>query len=252
VVDAARAEPLLGDAEAGPLLAQQVGARHAAGVVEDLGVAEHTLAGVTHDVDVAHQVEAGRVGGHQDHAGPLMRRRLGVGHRHDHRQGRPVGGGGVPLLAVDDVVVTVADGSGRHHHRVRARHLGLGHRETGADLAGDQRSQPAGLLRLGAVLVEDLDVAGVGGVAAEDVVAQRRDTQRLGDQAVVDQPEAHAAVLPRVVRRPEAHLPDRPAHLLDLGLEARERLGEEEPLERQHLPAHELVDHAEGRLDLLR
>jgi hypothetical protein len=44
VVDAARAQPLLGDGDAGTLLAEEVGLRHPARLVDDLGVASTSSA----------------------------------------------------------------------------------------------------------------------------------------------------------------------------------------------------------------
>ena len=115
---------------------------HPARLVDDLGVAGPAGAGVAHHADVAHQLEAGRVGRHDDQAGPQVRRRVRVRHRHDDRERGAVGRRREPLLAVDDVVVAVDDGGGPEHHRVRAGHLRLGHREAAADLAGDERAQP--------------------------------------------------------------------------------------------------------------
>ena len=99
----------------------------------------------------AHEVEARRVGGHEDHARALVRRGVGVGHDHRDRDAAPIGARGEPLVAVDDPLVAVelgASGAGR----VRARRLGLGHREAAADVPFEQRLQPALLLLRRAVL----------------------------------------------------------------------------------------------------
>ena len=57
VVDAARAEPVLGDHEAGAALAEQVRLRHAAVAVADLAVAGALV--VAHHRDVAHRSKPG-------------------------------------------------------------------------------------------------------------------------------------------------------------------------------------------------
>ncbi len=181
-----------------------------------------------------------------------MRRCLGVGHGHHDRERRAVGRGGEPLLPVDHIVVTVGDGGRPHHHRVRTGHLRLGHREAAADLALDQRAQESLALLVGGVDVEDLDVAGVGGLGPEHQVAERAAPERLAQQAVLDHAEPQPAVLHRVVRRPEAHLAN-----LDLGLGhlAGERVGgpvEHLALQRDDLLPDELVDHHEDGRHLLR
>ena len=179
-----------------------------------------------------------------------MGRCIGVGDRHDHGKGGAVGGGGVPLLAVDDVIVAVLDGGGLHHHRVRARHLDLGHREAAANSALDQRLQPPFLLLVGPVEVEDLDVAGVGGVAVEDEVAERGAAEDLGNQSEVDQAETHTAVLPGMARRPQAHLTDSFTFLLDFRQELAEGFAEKGLFHRQKLAVDELAHHGEHGLDL--
>ena len=64
-------------------------------------------------------------------------------------------------MAVDHPLVAVAHGARLQQGRVRAGDLGLGHREAGADPPLEQRLEPALALLLGAVLGEDLHVAGV-------------------------------------------------------------------------------------------
>ena len=139
VVDAARTEPLLRDNEPVAFRAEQIALRHAAGVVEDLGVARPVVSGVAHNVDVAYKVETGSIGGDDNHRGAVVGRRFRIGDCHDHGKCGAIGRRRVPLLAVDDVVVAVLDRGGLHHHRVRARHLDLGHRKAAADLPLDQR-----------------------------------------------------------------------------------------------------------------
>ena len=175
----------------------------------------------------------------------------GIGDGHHDRDGRTVGRRGEPLLTVDDVVVAVGDRSGGEQRRVRAGRLRLGHRETTADRALDERSHPEFLLFLGAVLVEDLDVAGVGGLGAEHGHPERAAADLLDEQTVLDERKPETTELDREVRRPQPHL-------LDLRLSGRhpgtERFGRAEQhlaFERDHLAIHELAHHRQHRRHLL-
>ena len=158
-------EPVLGDGEARALLAEQVGGGHAAFFVADLAVAGALV--VAHHRDRADQVEAGRVGRHADHRGARVGVGIGVGDDHRDRQVGADGARGEPLVAVDHPLVAVADRARLQQGRVRAGDGGLGHREAGADPPLEQRLEPAFALLVGAVLGEDLHVAGVGGRAVE-------------------------------------------------------------------------------------
>jgi hypothetical protein len=67
---------------------------------------------------------------------------IGLAH-HDHDPATRIErAAGVPLAAVDDVLVTVARDSGVDVRRVGRGDFGFGHREGGADFAGEQRLQP--------------------------------------------------------------------------------------------------------------
>src|SRR5439155_24239221 len=81
--------------------------------------------------------------------------------------------------------------------------LGLGHREEGADLSGDERPQPARLLLGRAELVQDLGVAGVRRLAAENT---RRHEAAADDLVAVDVRE-EAGAGPAGVRADE-HRPE--------------------------------------------
>ena len=110
---AARAEPTLRDREAVALGAQHVRRRDAyvgelhLAVTEPVLVAEHR--------EVAEHLDAGRVRGDQDHALLPVRRAVGVGlaHEDDELAVRVEDPGGVPLAAVEDVLVAVATDRGR-------------------------------------------------------------------------------------------------------------------------------------------
>ncbi len=95
----------------------------------------------------------------QRHAAVALRG-VGLDGGDDQVRVDPVGDEG--LGAVDDVVVTVADGGGGHRRQVRAD-PGLGHADRGDQLAGDDAGQPALLLLVGAVAEE---------VGQADVVVQ--------------------------------------------------------------------------------
>jgi hypothetical protein len=173
---------VLGDEEAGAGLPQQRLGAEVHVLVEDLGVVAELPVGlgrVLHRRHVAHDRHAGGVDGHDEHRGALVRARVGVGDRHDDEEVGDRGVRGEPLVAVEDPAVAVALGARAQLGRVRARALGLGHREGGLQVAGQQRVQPALLLLVGAGQGEDLRVARVGRLVAERVGRERRRAEDL-------------------------------------------------------------------------
>ena len=121
-----------------------------------------------------------------------------------------------PLLAVDDPLVAVALGGGLEQRRVGTA-LRLGHRERRPDLLGDQRLEVPLLLFRGAVGGEDLHVAGVGCLRAED---RRRRTVRAEDlvqERELELTEAGAAEILVEEERPEALLLDLVLERIDDG-----------------------------------
>src|SRR5207237_10293706 len=72
-----------------------------------------------------------------------------------------------PFVRVDHPRVARALRSRTQAARIGPRDLRLGHREERADLARDERAEPARLLLGRPELVEDLGVAGVRRLAAE-------------------------------------------------------------------------------------
>ena len=84
--------------------------------------------------------------------------------------------------------------------------MGLGHRVAGGDLAIEQRLQVALLLLLGAVVREDLGVAGVRRLAAEDRGRPARAAQHLVHQRELRLSVAGAAELGPQVAGPETPL----------------------------------------------
>ena len=112
-------------------------------------------------------LHAGGVGRHQEHRHALVGADVGVGHRHDDEERGRLGVGGEELPPVDDPLVAVLDRPGLEQRRVGAG-VGLGHRVAGEALAVEQGLEIALLLLVGAVVGDDLGVARVGSLAAED------------------------------------------------------------------------------------
>ena len=260
VVDAAGAQAVLRDREPGAALAEQVAGRHAAVLVAHLPVARSLV--VAHHRHRPDALEAGRVDRHEDHARPLVRRRVGVGHDHRDRQRGPVVARGEPLVAVDDPLVAVQLGARDQPGRVGAGALRLRHREARADLAVEQRLEPALLLRVGAVLGEDLHVAGVGRRAVEDHRRDAAAAHLLAEHPVLPVGEPGAEAVVRQEQVPEALGLGALAQLdqdlgvgnarPDLGIERLDRLA----LDGVDVLLHELPDpvqeggHSVGRCEI--
>ena len=212
-------------------------------------------AGVAHHAHVADQVEAGRVGGDDDHAGPAVGRGVGVGDGHHDRERRAVGRRGEPLLAVDHVVVAVdGDRGGLQQRGVRARpsparssrsSCGSRRRPAGAGTAPSAPSVPC-WCRISMLPASGAWVPNT--VMPERAAARRPRLNR--PWSTIDRPEP--AELDRMVRRPQAHL----LHLgLGGGHPGGQRLRgpvEHLALQRDHLPGHELVDHGQPDRHLVR
>ena len=167
MVDAPRSEARLRHHEALALPAQQAAKRNP-------HVAQHQLAvalggDVVHHRDVAHQLDTRRIEGHQDHALLVVRVGLRIGLAH-HDQQPAVGVRGVgdePLAPVDHVLVAVAADQRLDVGGIRGRHVRLGHGERRANLAFEQRLEPALALLWRGEQVQQLHVAGIRRVAVE-------------------------------------------------------------------------------------
>jgi len=161
VVDAAGPEPRLGDHEAVALARDEVGGGDADVLEQQLGVPLRVH--VAEHGQVAQDRQPGRVARDEDHRLLLVRGPVRIRLAHDdedpaalaHRPGGP------PLAAVEDVLVALALDAQLDVARVGGGHVGLGHRERGADLAVEQRLQPLRLLLRRPELGEDLHVARV-------------------------------------------------------------------------------------------
>ena len=254
VMDAAAAEAGLCDQEALALAAEEVLARDAHGLVADVGVvavAERLVA----EARQAHDVQARRVARHEEHRRALVDRHVGVRDRHRDQELGQVGVGGEVLLAVDHPGVAVAHGPAAELPRVGAA-LWLGHGEAGDDVAVEERLEVLPLLLLGPVVREDLRVARVGGLAAEDVRRPHRPAEDLVQQRELHLAVARAAELGAEMAGPEAVLPhlclQRIGDLLVHRVPPVVRRGgvREREVERLDLPPHEHVRPVELLLKL--
>src|SRR5208337_2112898 len=190
VVDASRAEPRLRDREAAAFLAEQVAHRHAAVLVDYLAMP--AAAGVAHHRHGANQVESRSVGRNDYLAGAAMRRRVGVRHDHRDREARANRVGREPLVAVDHVVVAVANGAGLELGRIGACGIRLGHREAGAHLAVETGLEPFLFLLGRAELGQDFHVAGIGRHTVERARADRAAAHQLAQGSILVVIEAGA------------------------------------------------------------
>ena len=249
VVDAARAQPPLRDLEAAALAQQQVVGRHAHVAQDDFGVAVGRVVIAEHRQH-PHHLDARRIQRHQDLRLLLVARRVWVALAHDDGDlaARVAHARRPPLAPVDDVLVALAPDGSCDVGGVGGGDLRLGHQEGGADFALHQRLQPAGLLRVGAVEVQHLHVAGVGRGAVEHFGGVLGAPHLLGAQGVVQVGQARAAVVAHVVAGRRRHEQVPQPLRLGLGLQRLQAL--------QHDPAVGagglvLVVHAfQGGIDL--
>ncbi|MNF93926.1 hypothetical protein D3C84_766180 [compost metagenome] len=153
-----------------------------------------------HRVHAAFDADTGGVHVGEEHGGAAVFQ-LG----HDDRQGCALSASDEPLAAVDHEVVAVAYRQGLQHRRVGAgAGIRLCHAETGTDLSGGQRPQPAFLLRVGGDCFQQVHVAFVRCCdiqrnRAEGGIAGFLEEHRLA--AVI---EAETAILRRHVGREQA------------------------------------------------
>ena len=252
VVDAASAQTGLGDDEGLALAAEEgVGGDPDVLVMDQsVGALVQALAAQS---QVAFDVDAGRVGWHQEHRHSLVRADIGVGHGHHDQERRRLGVGGEELPAVDDPLVAVLDGARLEQRGVGAR-VGLGHRVAGEQLAVEQRLEVALLLLGRAVVGDDLGVAGVRRLAAEHDRRPLRPPQDLVQQGQLELAVALAAELGTEVGGPQPLA----ANLLLQGvddlaprpLEGLVLLVPPDEVERLDLLAHEPVSPVQLLLEL--
>ena len=180
-------EAALRDLEAAAFAEQHVRRRYAH------VLKHHFRRTVGHAVEAEHRqwsqhLDPGRVHRHQDHRLLLVAVcvvRVGLAHEDGDLATRVGGVGGVPLEAVDHVVVAVAHDRAFDVGRVAGRHPGLGHREARADLAGQQRLEPLFLMLGRAVARQHFHVAGVGRAAVKDLGRQEAAAHDLAQWCVL-------------------------------------------------------------------
>jgi len=196
MVDAAGSEPPLGDLEAAALAKDQIRLRHPNVREPDMHMA---VRGVVFAIDrqCPHDLDAWRVGGHQDHRMALMLGLVvaaGLDHYDIDLAARVARARRPPFFAVEHVVVPVGDAGHGDVGGIRRRHVRLGHQIGGADFSLEQRLQP-GLLLLGrAIALEYFHVAGVRRRAVEGFGAEMRLAHLLGEIGVFDDRQAGAAL----------------------------------------------------------
>ena len=217
-----------------------VGEGHLAVAVRRVVVAE--------DREHALHAHAGRVPGHEHHG--LLDVAVGVrgvrlAHEDEELAARVARAGREPLAGVVHVLVAVAHDAAGDVRGVRRGHVGLGHGEARADLAGQQRCQPALLLRGRAVAREHLHVARVRRAAVEHLGREGHRAHDLGHRRVLEVREPRAAVVAG-----EKEVPETLRAGLDLELVDHRRHGPamaaelrlDDGLGGEHLGLHEALE----------
>ncbi len=172
----------------------------------DVGVAHVAVAAAFAgaDADAAHDFHARGLGRDDEDRGLLVDvLMVGIGDRIDDQDRRAVGAGREVLLAVDHPLAVLPLRPGLEGGGVRAAGR-LAHRERRADVAVQQRPQPLFLLLRRAVVGDDLGVAGVGRLAAEDRRRHAVAAQLLVHQAQLQLAVALAAKFGAEVAGPQA------------------------------------------------
>ena len=242
-MDPPAAQPGLGDGERLALAAEQGVGRHPHVLVVDERVvaAAQRLAA---QPDVAHDVDARRIGRHQEHRHALVGADVGVGDHHDDEERRGARVRGEELPPVDDPIAAVLDGPGGELRRVGTG-VRLGHRVAGEDLAAEQRAEVPLLLLGRAEVGDDLGVPGVGGLAAEDQRSPLGAAEDLVEQRQLDLPVPLAAEFGAEVGGPKTALADLFLQRVDDPPQPRVRrdvlLPPEYQVKRLDLVPHELV-----------
>ena len=239
MVDAAWPKPPLGNLEATALAQEDVLLGHA-GVVEaqmHVAVGRVVVAEHRHRLDDLH---ARGVLGHENLGLLPMRRRVRAGlHHGDHDLApRVAGTGDVELLAGEHPFVAVEAGLGGDLLGVRGSEVRLRHGVGGADLAVQERLQPLLLLRIGAVALQHLHVAGIRRTAVEALGSDGVLAELGGDVGVVQVLQPLAGIRIRQEEVPQAVG-------LGLALEAAQNV----LLARRQAPAIAML---EGRLEVGR
>ena len=206
-MDAARPEPALRDLEAAPFAEEHIGCRHAHVLQLDLHVAVRRVVVAEHR-QVAQDLDALRLGGHQNHRLLAVPRRvvgICLAHHDVDLAARIAGAARPPLRAIDHILIAVAAHVRLDVRRIRRGDCRLGHQESRADLALEQRLAPLSDVLRRTVLKERLHVAGIGRRAIEDFRRPFDAPHDLAERRVLEVGE-HAAVR---LRPPEVPQPRR-------------------------------------------
>ena len=192
---------MLAHGEAIALAAEQVLRRDLQVLDLDLGVAAGELVVVRaldrHVLDVALDLVARVRQLHDEGRILLVTRRVRIGLGHHQRHVGDAGGGGEPLLAVENIVfIAILHGGGLHAGGVGARRF-FRHRETNALVAVEQRFKELFLLIRGAMREDRQHRGVVGPLCVHRERAQRAFAKLHLHQCVGERAEAHAAIFLR-------------------------------------------------------
>jgi hypothetical protein len=166
MVQPSAAEAGLGDGEGLACAAEKVLGRNTAVGEADvsMGAFERVVADQS---DVAHEVHARGALGDEEHGSALVDRYLGIGDRHDDDERCVAEVRGEPLFAVDHPLVAVTYGGARELRGIRSGG-GFGHGVRRADPSLEEGLEELASLVVGAVVRQDLGIAGVRRLGAED------------------------------------------------------------------------------------
>jgi len=117
-----------------------------------------------------------------------MRGGVGIAAAHDdvHRTARITGARTPPLATVEQVVIAGALDAAGNVGSVRGGHLRFGHEKRRADLAAQQRLEPALLQRGARIALEHFHVAGVGRGAIEHLGCKRHAPHDFAQRCVIE------------------------------------------------------------------
>ena len=251
MVDPARPEPPLGNLEAPAAAEDDIALRHPHIMEADVHMAMRRVV-VAEDAHGADDLDARGVQGHENLRLAVVPRRAGVGHHHDDHDlaTRVAGAGDVELLAVDHPFAAVEHRCSGDVGGVGGGHGGLGHGESRADFAGEQRREPPLLLFLGAETLEHFHVAGVRGAAIHRLRGEPAAAHDFSEVRVFEIADAGSALAFGQEKVPQALVPSFLFQAIeDFILPRRMRpalahidLGEIFPLQRLDLVADEAAD----------
>ena len=247
VVDAPTAEPGLRCGKALALAADAVVHGHTRLVEADVAVGTFPDL-LARQTDVANDLHPRSTLGHQQDGCAVVDRYVGIGDHDDQQELREQRVGGEPLLPLDHVLVALAPGAALED-------LGIGtpvrlcHGEAGHDPAFEQWHEVLLLLVLRTEMGDELRVAGIRRLTAEDARRKAAAAEDLVHERELQLAVALPAQVRRQVARPQVALPhlllEGGHHLrrqLVGGVKGRVAISVKEEVQRLHLFAHEFVD----------